>query len=90
MTVTGYEREDGPRRTLEFPAVDPNTPVEFTVRATVPAWVTLGATSGTELPLFECSHCPGVVVWGDRLGAHQEAHHTARRPDGAPDARPAA
>jgi hypothetical protein len=49
--------------------------VEFIVRARVPAWqVTGGTMYADEIPLFECSRCPGVVIWGDRLYPHREWH----------------
>lgn len=71
-----YEREEGPRETRELPLVTAtgDLPVEFTVRARIPAWSSIGADAGDEIPLFECTRCPGAVVWGDRLHAHRAWH----------------
>lgn len=73
-----YEREDGPRVTrIDLSSVPP--PVEFTVRARVQDWQVTGSGPGSEIPLFECSRCPGPVIWGDRLHAHREWHQAVDR-----------
>ena len=75
--MSDYDREDGPRMTrLDLTAVPP--PVEFMVRARIQAWQGTGPNAD-EIPLFSCSACPGVVIWGDRLNVHREWHDEQRR-----------